>query len=394
MQAQTQTFDAQALRSQFAQVFGPGGRARLIRAPGRVNLIGEHTDYNDGFVFPMAIEPQVVLACRSRDDAVMRLASTVFPGQAVDVPLGAKISRGEPAWTNYSRGVAAQLIAAGVPLPGMDGLFSNTLPVGGGLSSSAAIEISTARALLALAGLDMDEARLAMLCQKAEHEYALVPCGIMDQTIVASARQGHAMLLDCRDLSRKFIPIDPVELRVVIVNSMVKHELTGGEYAKRRAQCEQGVAHFRKSDPSVRALRDVTLPQVEAARGDLGDLVYRRCRHVVSENARTTAAAAKLSERRYEQFGELMVQSHNSLRDDYQVSVDELDFLVEQAMTIRGVYGARMTGGGFGGCIVALAQPRAVEPLREHLMRTYPPRFGRDPGIFVTTATQGAGAVE
>jgi galactokinase len=394
MQAQTQTFDGSALRSQFAQVFGPGGRVRLIRAPGRVNLIGEHTDYNDGFVFPMAIEPQVVLACRSRDDAVMRLASTVFPGQVVDVPLGAKISRGEPPWTNYSRGVAAQLIAAGIPLPGMDALFSNTLPVGGGLSSSAALEISTARALLALAGLNMDESRLAMLCQKAEHEYALVPCGIMDQTIVASARQGHAMLLDCRDLSRQFVPIDPAELRIVIVNSMVKHELTGGEYAKRRGQCEQGVAHFRKADAAIRALRDVTMPQVEAARGDLGDLVYRRCRHVVSENARTTAAAAKLGERRYEQVGELMVQSHNSLRDDYQVSVPELDFLVEQAMTVKGVYGARMTGGGFGGCIVALTQPRAVEPLREHLMRTYPPRFGKQPGIFVTTATQGAGVLE
>ncbi len=203
-------------------------------APGRVNLIGEHTDYNDGFVFPMAIEPQVLIACRARDDALVRIRSTAFPESLAEFFLDRRIERGEPAWANYSRGVAAELIGAGIPLVGMDALISNSLPVGSGLSSSAALEVGTARALLLLAGSTLDDSRLALLCQQAEHTFANVPVGIMDQTIVAAGRAGHAMLLDCRDLSRRFVPIDSNELRVVIVNSMVRHALVDGEYAKRR----------------------------------------------------------------------------------------------------------------------------------------------------------------
>jgi galactokinase len=383
------------LREQFQQIFGDGeGRVRIIRAPGRVNLIGEHTDYNDGFVLPMAIEPEVRIACRRRSDGLVRIASTAFAGQMVEFSLQRKIERQEPGWGNYMRGTAAEMIAVGIPLVGMDALYSNTLPVGGGLSSSAAIEVGTAHALLSLAGEEVDAGRIALLCQKAEHEYALVPCGIMDQTIVASGKAGHAMLLDCRDLSRKFVPIDAHDLRVVIVNSMVHHELSGGEYAKRREQCEQGVAYFRRNNPAVRALRDVTLEQVEAAQSTLPDVVFRRCRHVVTEIARTTDAAGKLTEKYYDEVGELMLQSHRSLRDDYQVSVPELDFLAEQAMKVKGVYGARMTGGGFGGCIVALSQPRAVDPLIEHLDGVYQKQFGKRPASYVTTATAGAGQVE
>jgi len=378
------------VREEFARIFGDGGRIWTIRAPGRVNLIGEHTDYSDGFVFPMAIEPEVRIACRARTDGKVRLASTVFPGQIAEFSIDRKIERGEPAWANYSRGVAAEFLAAGIPLVGMDAVFINTLPVGGGLSSSAAIEVGTARALLALNGRDMDERRLALLCQRAEHHYANVPCGIMDQTIVASGRKGHAMLLDCRDLSRTFVPIDPTELRVVIVNSMVRHELSGGEYAERRRQCEQGVAHFANSGPKIKALRDVNIEQLQSAKSALPEVVYRRCRHVITENARTTKAAQKLADRHYEQVGELMVQSHNSLRDDFEVSCVELDFLSAEAITIKGVYGARMTGGGFGGCIVALVQPGAIERFSQHLNQAYPAKFGKKPGIFVTTATQGA----
>jgi galactokinase len=384
-----------SLRGDFQQAFGSeDGRVRIIRAPGRVNLIGEHTDYNDGFVLPMAIEPDVRIACRARADGVVRLGSTAFAGQHAEFSVQQKIERAEPTWANYMRGVAAELIGAGIPLVGMDALFENTLPVGGGLSSSAAIEVGTAHALLALAGEKMDAGRIALLCQKAEHEYALVPCGIMDQMIVASGQAGHAMLLDCRDLSRKFVPIDANDLRVVIVNSMVHHELSGGEYAKRRKQCEAGVAYFKEQNPSVRALRDVTLEQVEAAKDKLDDVVFRRCRHVVTEIARTLQAAGKLAERYYDDVGELMVQSHRSLRDDYEVSVPELDFLVEQAMTVKGVYGARMTGGGFGGCIVALVQPRAVESLIGHLTHAYAEQFGKRPVAYVTTATAGAAGVE
>jgi galactokinase len=384
----------ESVKRQFADIFGDQGDAAVIRAPGRVNLIGEHTDYNEGYVLPMAIEPEVRMICRERDDDRIRLASTVFPGQIVEFSLSGKIERSEPTWANYSRGVAAQLMAAGIPLTGMDALIANTLPVGGGLSSSAAIEVATAWCFLAMGGLEIDITRLAVICQKAEHEYAGVPCGIMDQTIVISAQAGHAMLLDCRDQTRQFVPIDDKELRIVVANTMVKHELSGGEYAIRRKQCEQGVAYFKTLQPSVRALRDVTLKQIEEAKDKLGDIVYRRCRHVVSENARTVEAVTMLGRKSYERVGELMVQSHVSLRDDYEVSCEELDFLAAEAMKVKGVYGARMTGGGFGGCIVAMVQPRAVEALIEHLNKTYAPKFSKTPSSFVTTAAAGAGMIQ
>jgi galactokinase len=388
-------FDATDMKDKFRQIFGESpARMRIVRAPGRVNLIGEHTDYNDGFVFPMAIEPEVRMVCRSRTDGVVRIASTVYHNELVEFSLQKKIERGSPSWGNYMRGVAAQLIAAGIPLVGMDALVANTLPVGGGLSSSAAIEVATALALLTLAGGSIDLTRLALLCQKAEREYAGVPCGIMDQTIVSSARAEHAMLLDCRDNSKTFVKLNPVELRVVIVNSMVRHELSGGEYAQRRRQCEEGVAKIKEEHSYVHALRDATMDQVEAARPKMSNVVYCRCRHVVTENGRTVEAAKALAAQHYERVGELMVKSHDSLRDDYEVSCPELDYLAEQAMHVRGVYGARMTGGGFGGCIVALIQPRAIQPLTEHLHKTYTERFGLQPNVFVTTATAGASVVE
>jgi galactokinase len=390
------------LHQQFTAIFGQGGREsaghqiHVIRAPGRVNLIGEHTDYNEGFVCPMAIEPHVLVICRGREDDRIRLASTAFPGQVVEFSMQDKIEPGEPKWANYSRGVAAELIAAGVPITGMDALISNTLPVGSGLSSSAAIMVGTAMALLKIEDLDgeMDRTRLALICQRAEHEYANVPSGIMDMTIVASGKAGHAMLLDCRDNSKRFVPLDANELRVVIANTMVHHELSGSEYAKRRAECEQGVQYFRHEDPSVQALRDVSLQQLDAARSKLDPIIYKRCHHVVTEIARTLAFADLLEARRYEEAGQLMKQSHASLRDDYQVSAPELDFLSDQANQFKGVYGARMTGGGFGGCIVALAQPRAVDGLREHLAAAYQKQFNITPAIYVTTATEGACAIE
>ena len=388
------------LQQEFVEVFGQaadGGRRHhihVLRAPGRVNLIGEHTDYNDGFVFPMAIEPEVRVGCRAREDNLIRLASSVFPGQIVEISLDRKIEAGKPTWANYSRGVAGEMVAAGVPLSGMDCLITNTLPVGGGLSSSAAIEVATALALLVTGGQEMDKGRIALLCQKAEHEYAGAPVGIMDQTAVISSKAGHAMLLDCRDLSKRFLPIDARDLRIVIANTMVKHELTGGEYAQRRAQCEEGVAFFKKSNPAIRALRDVSIAQLESAEGQLSDLVYRRCRHVITENQRTLEAAESLIQQQYDRFGELMFASHASLRDDYEVSSPELDFLVAAAGQVKGVYGARMTGGGFGGCIVALVQPRAVEPLIEQLRTAYQARFKIDPVIFATAATAGANVLE
>jgi galactokinase len=386
----------QTVKAAFADVFGGGGRVHVVRAPGRVNLIGEHTDYNDGLVCPMAIEPQVLTACRARDDGLVRLASTAFPGQIVEFSIDREITRGEPAWANYFKGVAAELEEAGIPLTGMEAVVENTLPVGGGLSSSAAIEVGTGIAFLTLSGVEMDRDRLALICQKAEHEYALVPCGIMDQMIVATGRAGHATQYDCRSGAKQYVKLDPNDLRVVIVNSMVRHELTGGEYAERRRQCEAGVAFFQQRHPAanVRALRDVTVKQINEAEGKLDPVILKRCRHVVTENVRTVEAATALAQSRYERAGELMVESHASLRDDYQVSCEELDFLAAEARKVKGVYGARMTGGGFGGCIVALAQPRAVEPLIAHLEKTYQAAYRIKPEGFATTATAGASVLE
>jgi galactokinase len=378
------------LQSQFVSLFGPGGKIHAVRAPGRVNLIGEHTDYNDGFVFPMAIAPEVTVVCRARDDGNVRYSSTAFPDQIVEFSVNKKITTGQPKWANYIRGVAAELIGAGVPLVGMDAVLSNTLPVGGGLSSSAAILVATGLSLLTLSGTTMDPSRLALIAQKAEHEFAGVPSGIMDQTIVAGGRAGHAMLLDCRDLSKHYVPLDKREIHVAVVNSMVRHELSGGEYGERRKQCEEGVAFFHKHNPSIKALRDVKMSTLEAAREHLDPVVYRRCRHVIGENARTTQAATDLGKRHYEEVGEMMVTSHNSLRDDYEVSCPELDFLVEAAMAVKGVYGARMTGGGFGGCIVALVQPRAIEQFTTTIQASYNKQFGISPSIFVTDAMAGA----
>jgi galactokinase len=382
--------DLEELKTRFSQLFGAGPKVRIVRAPGRVNLIGEHTDYNDGFVFPMAIEPEVKVVCRGRKDDVIRIASSVYPNEFVEFSLQKKIERAKPAWGNYVRGVAAELIKAGIPLSGMDALIANSLPVGSGLSSSAAIEVSIARAILVLAGLEIDANRLALICQKAEHDYPQVPCGIMDQMIVTAARAGQAMMLDCRDLNKQFVPINPKELRVVIVNSMVKHDLGDSQYAIRRKQCEEGVAILKRDHPQIMALRDVTPQQVEAAKGRMSEVVHRRCRHVVTENLRVIEMAQKLLLQHYDEVGELMVKSHNSLRDDYEVSCAELDFLVEQAMKVKGVYGARMTGGGFGGSIVALIQPRSFEALAEHLHKTYTAKFERQPTVFATTATAGA----
>ncbi len=386
--------DYQPLLESFVEAFGPGEKIHVVRSPGRVNLIGEHTDYNDGFVFPMAIGPQVTFVCRARSDGQVRIRSTVYPDQLVEFSIESAIEKSEPKWANYLRGVAAELKRAGIPLVGMDVQLSNTLPVGGGLSSSAAIEVGTAVCFLELAGLQIDPARLALICQKAEHDYAEVPCGIMDQMIVSSAIKDHATLYDCRSGQKKYVALDAKELRVVVVNSMVKHSLADGEYGRRRQQCEEGVRIIGNGDPNIRALRDVTMEQLQAAREKLSDVVYRRCRHVISENQRTVEAAAALGKRLYEQMGQLMVQSHNSLRDDYQVSVRELDFLVEQAMKIKGVYGARMTGGGFGGCIVALVQPRSVEHLLQSLETEYEANFNRKPVGFVTTATAAASVVQ
>ena len=359
-------------------------------APGRVNLIGEHTDYNDGFVVPLAIDRQALVHAVPRSDLRVRVRSTAFPGTA-SFSLDRRPERGEPAWSNYPRGALATALDAGLPARGFDAVLDCTVPAGGGLSSSAAIEVATITALEGLTGRTLDPADKAHAAQAAEHEFAGMPCGIMDQLISAAGRTGHALLIDCRDRSRTPVPLDDPDLAVLILNSNKSHALVDGAYADRRAACEAAAAAL-----GVPALRDAGPAGVEAAAADgrLSGETLKRARHVVTENARCLAAAAAMRARDYAAVGRLMGESHASLRDDFEVSTPELDTLVRLAERARdagrGVWGSRMTGGGFGGCTVSLVRAGEAEALAEEISAGYREATGIEATAFVTRACEGA----
>lgn len=378
-----------ALRRDFQSLYGraPDG---AVRAPGRVNLIGEHTDYNDGFVLPIAINPQTVAVYGRRGDGIVQFASKQADSQTVSVDPAAPIVPAMPAWANYCRGVAAGLLQAGVRLVGTDVLFDSDLPLGGGLSSSAALEVATALALLEAAGARgaVAPADLARLCQKAEHDFAGAPCGIMDQSIAVMAQAGRAMLLDCRSNEVRHVPFDDPDVVLLVADTQVKHAISDGAYALRRQQCHAAAAAL-----GAKALRDVDPPALQSAlaAGRLEAQQFKRARHVVREITRTLDAAEALSGGDYKRFGQLMTASHVSLRDDYEVSCDELDALVDTAVGVPGVYGARMTGGGFGGCAIILAHVSQAERITHIVQQAFTARFGRTCAIFATPAAAGAG---
>jgi len=376
------------LKEQFAARFGRPPQ-HLVRAPGRVNLVGEHTDYNDGFVLPIAIDRQIAAAVAIREDRTLRLASMEADEQAA-VALDEPIETGSPAWANYCRGVAAGLLDAGVELVGADVLFHSDVPLGAGLSSSAALEVCTAMALLAAAGKTGAVAPydLARLCQTAEHVYAGAPCGIMDQAISVMGRAGRALLLDCRDGSTELIPFDDPRMVLLVADTQVKHAIADGGYAARRTQCESAAAKLHL--PSLRDA-DAGMVADAAETGKLDEKETMRARHVVGEIARTLAAVEALKGGDYRRFGELMYGSHASLRDDYEVSCPELDAIVELARPLGGVCGARMTGGGFGGSAIILAQAERAEEISQAVAAGFAERFGRACPIFATRAEAGAG---
>jgi galactokinase len=372
---------ARAFEARFART------PRIFRAPGRVNLIGEHTDYNDGFVMPMALDRSTWVAAAPRTDRGIVVRSEVYD-ETITIDLGTQSSQRRAVhWSDYVRGVATLLES-----PGADMLIASDVPVGSGLSSSAALEVACASALVDLAGSTMDLSSLARVCQRAEHEFAGMHCGIMDQTIACYGRAGHALMLDTRSLARTFVPLPPA-VRVLICNTMVRHELASSEYNLRRADCEAGVAVLRRADASIQALRDATLEQLAGARAALTPRVYARCHHVISENNRVERAAAAMTRGDFHEFGVLMAASHASLRDDYEVSCSELDAMAEIVASLDGVYGARMTGGGFGGCVVALADASKASPdMRATIGERYESRTGRRPDVWVTTAGDGVSA--
>jgi len=380
---------AAELGKRFETAFG--GQARIYRAPGRVNLIGEHTDYNDGFVMPAAIDFATWMAISPREDRKLVVRSENI-SELAEFDLDAPSARGQHHWSDYVFGVAVVLEQAGHRLRGGNMLVYGEVPIGAGLSSSAAIEVASGYALLENSGLPVDRIGLARLCQRAENEFVGMRCGIMDQFISCCGRADRALMLDCRSLDYRLLPLPP-QVSLVICNTMVKHELAGGEYNQRRAECEAGVHHLARSLPQVRALRDVTLADLDRYGRDLPDVVYRRCRHVVSEDDRVGEAAAALERGDVAQFGRLMAESHRSLRDDYEVSCAELDLMVELAGKVDGVFGARMTGGGFGGCTINLVASDRVEDFKRAVVAGYEQGTGRAPQVYVSTAAEGAGEI-
>jgi galactokinase len=379
-----------SLAEEFRQLYGTRSRPEIFRAPGRVNLIGEHTDYNDGFVMPAAIDFDTWVAIAKREDGELHVRSQQFHE---DAKLLLNNLSGPPRkhWTDFPRGVAAVLQVSGRELSGADLIVDGRVPIGAGLSSSASIEVAIALALLAVSNTGMPLLELVKACQRAEHQYVGTLCGIMDQFIAVFGRAGHALMLDCRSLQYETLEI-PANVRLVICNSMVKHELAAGEYNRRRADCEAGVSILQKHLPNVTALRDVTLADLEKYRSDLPEVVYRRCRHVINENQRVLDAAKALQSGDILRFGELMGESHRSLRDDYEVSSSELDLLVELASGREGVYGTRMTGGGFGGCTITLVRSDMAECFQHDLAEAYKTKTGITPDVWICAAAQGAGA--
>ncbi|HYY57322.1 MAG TPA: galactokinase [Pyrinomonadaceae bacterium] len=381
--------DLDELRTVFASVYGEGGEPRLFSAPGRVNLIGEHTDYNDGFVLPMAIDRETVVAARPRDDRRLRVYSLNL-GELKEFDLDEPGVPQRGIWLDYVEGVARVLESHGALLGGADLAVLSDVPVGAGLSSSAALELSTALALVSLSGAKVERVALALAGQEAEHTFVGTKCGIMDQLVAALGRRGQALLIDCRSLEVEAIPMNMGDVAVAVCDSRVKHELSSSEYNKRRAECERGVELLREMLPGIRALRDVGVAEFELYETQLPEPIRRRCRHVVTENARTVRAAEALRSGRLEEMGRLMTRSHLSLRDDYEVSCRELDALVDIASGVEGVLGARMTGGGFGGCTVNLVRRDALEKFREVVSREYTKATDYKTDIYVVEASDGA----
>jgi galactokinase len=356
-----------------------------------VNLIGEHTDYNDGFVMPAALDLYTYVAVSPRPDRRLRVYSENMD-EACDVDLNLIRPGRSGHWSDYVRGIAGVCESTGYRLRGADLAIMTEVPLGSGLSSSAALEVSTAWALLSNSQISLDPTTVAQLCQKAEHVYAEMRCGIMDQFISCRGRAGHALMLDCRSLEFELLPI-PGHVRLMVCNTMVKHEHASGGYNTRRRECEEGFHLLSQALPGIRALRDVTLVELEKHAERLSPVIYKRVRHVVTENDRVREAAGALETGDVAAFGRFMAESHRSLRDDYEVSTPELDLMVELASDQEGVRGARMTGGGFGGCTINLVDAAHAEEVQQMLEQNYEARTGLKPTILICEASDGAGAV-
>jgi galactokinase len=376
------------LAQHFKDLFG--SPPRIFCAPGRVNLLGEHTDYNDGFVMPCAIGFSTRVAISSRQDRKLVIRSEEFSEQ-FEFDLDNLPARGKGVWSDYVLGVAVMLRQIGHPTPGASLLVRGEVPIGAGLSSSAAIEVASALALMSLNGAALPLPEVAKLCQKAENVFIGARVGIMDQFVSCLGKAGHALLLDCRSLEFKLIPI-PQNVRLVICNTMVKHDHANGAYNRRREECDEGVKLLSRWYPKIRALRDVSVEQLVQHKAEIPETIYKRCLHVVSENQRVLEGGKYLTDGDVEQFGALMQQSHCSLRDLYEVSCRELDVMAEIARSLKGYCGGRMTGGGFGGCTVNIVRAADAETFAKQISERYQAEIGIKPDVYVCSAANGASA--
>jgi galactokinase len=376
--------DRTEIAARFAARFGRPPRW-VVRAPGRVNLIGEHTDYNDGFVLPLAIDRAVWIALAPRDDRRVAVVSVDYDQQR-EFSLD-DLRRENAGWIEYLKGTAWSLQEAGLRLGGWEGVLTGDVPLGAGLSSSAALEMATARAFAAVGGLDWDPAAMAKLGQRAENQWVGVNCGIMDQLVSAAGRKGHALLIDCRSLAVEPVPLPP-GVAVAVLDTATRRGLVDSAYNQRRSQCEAAARFF-----GVSALRDVTLEEFHRKAAGLDDVTRRRARHVIAENDRTLRAADAMRRGDAAELGRLLGEGHRSLRDDYEVSSDALDVMVDCAAAHQACFGARMTGAGFGGCAMAIVRAQDADDFIRRTAAAYQEKTGRRPAVYLCQAADGAQVV-
>lgn len=364
----------------------------MMRAPGRVNLIGEHTDYNDGFVLPVAIDRDIMVAARGRDNGLAKLYSLDYDA-TIEFSLDDIQYDSENKWSNYTKGVASLLKEDGYEIRGLEAAITGNVPLGAGLSSSAALEVAMAMVFQKLNELEIDPVKMALLCQKAENQFVGVNCGIMDQFISRMGQKNHALLLDCRELEYDLVSLELDGVKIVVCNTGVERGLVDSEYNKRRSECERGVALLEDFLPGIQALRDVDIADFHKYKNHLPEITDMRCGYVIEENTRVLESVQALTEGDLIRFGILMNESHIGLRDEYEVSCPELDKMVTIAWSTEGVLGSRMTGAGFGGCTVSLVLEDAVEELVARVNKEYPEQTGLQPEIYVCTAEDGAGSI-
>jgi len=380
----------EAVRKSFEKKFNR--QPLLLASPGRINLIGEHTDYNEGFVLPGATDRAVIFAVARREDRRCRFYSLDFD-QDYETDLD-HLRKSEWRWPDYLQGVLDQFLKGGQAIQGLDLAFGGNVPIGGGMSSSAAVEGGLALAVNHLFSLNLDLLSLALLAQRAENEFVGLRCGIMDMYANLHGQRGKVMKIDCRHLVHEYYPFDRPELRVIISDSGVRRELASSEYNVRRRQCEQGVKILSRHYPEIKSLRDVSLDMLEEHRREFDPVVWKRCAYVVRENERVDLACRDLLRHDFVSFGERMKESHRGLRDEYEVSSPELNLLVESALRVPGVLGSRMMGAGFGGCTISLAEAGAVEEFRARVAEDYRRQTGREPAIHVVRIEAGTRILE